>query len=87
MNAIVIHQGLFTLLGPDAMSYPAVTRILRETLSTHKYVLLPGPAVDSDPFAIDSAMTQTLSDESLASVRELAERKYHPKIPRCATIL
>jgi hypothetical protein len=46
MDATAIHQNLFTTLGFDAVSYPMVTRILRERLFTHEGVPAQKRVVD-----------------------------------------
>jgi hypothetical protein len=79
MNATAMHYDLFTTLGIDALSYPIVTRILREALSTHKQSPAEKLAVDLHPSAIDSAITQALSIEPFALVHLLAQRMCLPK--------
>jgi hypothetical protein len=74
MNATVLHQELFATLGLDAVSYPTMTLIQRETRLTPEQSLAQEPTVEPNPSTIDSAITQALGGESFASVHQLAQR-------------
>jgi hypothetical protein len=53
--------------------------ILPEVLFTLEWLPLQEPVVEPDPFTIDLAITQALSDEPLDSVRHLAQRRCLPE--------
>jgi hypothetical protein len=53
MNAIAIHQDLFTTLDLDVVSYPMAIGILRETPVTHEQLPAQELAVEPDPSVID----------------------------------
>jgi hypothetical protein len=79
MNGIAIHQDLFDKLSLDAVPYPTVTRILRDTPFTHGQSPTQGRAIEPDTSVIELEITQSLSDESFPSVRSLAQTTCLPK--------
>jgi hypothetical protein len=79
MNAAAMDQDLFATLDCNAMSYLTVTHILRDTLFGHENLPAQEPTVDPNPPTIDVAITQVLSGEPFASVRQLDERTSLPK--------
>jgi hypothetical protein len=74
VNANGVHQDLFITPRLDAMSYPTVAPFLRETPLTHKQLPAREQAIERALSAVDLGIIQALSDELLASVRQLARR-------------
>jgi hypothetical protein len=79
LNAASVRQDLFTTIWFDAVSYPMVARILRETLFAHAQSPAQELLVESDPSVINFGVSGALSDQPLASVRQMAERTCLPK--------
>jgi hypothetical protein len=73
LSAVAIHDDLVATLGAEAVSYPPVTRYLREAIfaSSNRPDSLPPPKHQLDDF--DQAILLALTDQLFASIRKLSQ--------------
>jgi hypothetical protein len=78
-STTAIYQDRCTTLDLDAVSYPTLTHMLRETLFTCKQLPVEKLGDEPNPSDIDLAITQAPADRPFASVFRSARRACHPK--------
>jgi hypothetical protein len=81
LSAIAIHDDVVATLGAEAVSYPSVTRYLREVIFASSNPPGPLPPPDHQLDDSDQALLLALADQPFASICELS-RLIH--IPRTA---
>jgi hypothetical protein len=72
LSAVAIHDDLVSTLGAEAVSYPSVTRSLREAIFTPSNPPDPLPPPEHQLDDSDQAILLALADQPFASLRELS---------------
>jgi hypothetical protein len=78
LSAVTIHDDLVATLGAEAVSYPSVTRYLREAIfasSNPDTLPLPEHYLDDS----DQAILLAFADQPFTSIRELSRFTYLPR--------
>jgi hypothetical protein len=70
LSAVAIHDDLVATLGAEAVSYPSVTRYLREAILTWSNPPGPLPPPEHRLNDSDQVILLALADQSFASIRE-----------------
>jgi hypothetical protein len=72
LSAVGIHDNLVATLGAEAVSYPSVTRNLREAIFVSSNPPEPLPPPEHQLNDSDQAVFLALADQPFASIRELS---------------
>jgi anti-sigma factor ChrR (cupin superfamily) len=79
LPAVAIHDDLVATLGAEAVSYPSVTRYLREAIFASSNLPDPLPPPEHQPDDSDQAILLALADQPFASTRELSRLTHLPR--------
>jgi hypothetical protein len=79
LSAAAIHDDLVATLGAEAVSYPSVTRYLREAIFALSNPPDPLPAPEHQLDDSDQVFLLALADQPFASIRQLLRLAHLPR--------
>jgi hypothetical protein len=79
LSAVTIHYDLVPTLGAEAVSYPSVTRYLREAIFASSNLPNPLAPPEHQLDGSDQAILLALADQPFASIRELSPLAHLPR--------
>jgi hypothetical protein len=79
LSAVAIHDDLVAALGAEAVSYPSVTRCLREAIVASYNPLDPWSRPKQQLADSDRAILFAFADQPFASTRELSRLTHLPR--------
>jgi hypothetical protein len=79
LSAVAIHDDFVAALGVEAVSYPSVTRSLREAIFASSNPLGPLPPPEHQLDDSDQTFLLALAAQSFASIHELSRLTHRPR--------